>query len=309
MMRRMAVVFCGLMAAGEGGAWAQSLYYPGGFGRSFSAVEGGQSEGRGGDYQEGLRALDEGEWQAAAAAFARVAERKGAAADGALYWKAYAESRQGHRQAALNSLAELRRTVPDSKWLRDAAALDAEMQNARVRVTSLNAPVVAVVSPGEGESQSPDTDIKLLAINSLMTSKPAVAVPALKTVLAGSSPVAVKDRALFVLAQSSSPEAHKVVTDLAKGSADTSLRVRAIRYAAMMSGDEGTRDMIAIFRREENTQVRSAILQGLAMRGNSKALAELARGEGNPQRKAEIARYLFAAPSEDATGYAIEVLK
>lgn len=335
---------------------AQSLYFPRGWAQPFSSAEGGNPGERSSDYQEGLRALDAQDWQAAAEAFTRAAAHKGSAADGALYWKAYAESRAGEKQSALNTIAKLRRTMPESKWLRDAAALNAEMQAKNARTAALT-------------MQSQDTDIRLLAINNLMLSKPAVAVPALKNVLSGSSPALVKDRALFVLAQSSSPEAHRVVTDVAKSGTDTNLQVRAIRYVGMLGGEDAPKQLISIyrsgdnenakravlqglafshsreflletaktekspvlraeavrqlnmigegngddllplFRHEEDAQVRRAILSMLAAKGNGKALAELARSEQNAQRKAEIARYLFSLSSEEASRYAVEVLK
>lgn len=255
------------------------------------------------DYQAGLRALDAQQWRAAQAAFAKAAAQMGKAADGALYWKAFAENNAGHLQAAKKTIAELQQKMPDSKWLHDAAALDAEMKFIR-------APSIGFIPSFElTKSEGPDTDIKLLAINNLMMSKPAIAVPALKEVLSGKSSTAVKDRALFVLAQSSSPEAQQVVTEAAKNSGDPALQIRAIRYVGLMSRDGSQKELIAIYRSAANAEARRAVLQALAMGHGGKALADLARIETNPDRKAEIARYLFATPSDEANRYAIEVLK
>src|SRR5277367_4789251 len=51
-------------------------------------------------YDQGSRALDEGKWETAANIFSKVAENKGTHADGALYWKAYAQNKLGQRDAA-----------------------------------------------------------------------------------------------------------------------------------------------------------------------------------------------------------------
>ena len=88
-------------------------------------------------YQDGLRALDTHDWQRAVQAFNSVIERKSTSADGALYWKAYAENRSGDQKGALHTLAQLRGEMPDSNWLADAAALETELQASNVHVQSI----------------------------------------------------------------------------------------------------------------------------------------------------------------------------
>src|SRR5690242_271647 len=58
-------------------------------------------------YDQGQDALDSGRWDRAVASFDRVAALKGARADAALYWKAYAQYKLGQRPDALNTIAEL----------------------------------------------------------------------------------------------------------------------------------------------------------------------------------------------------------
>ena len=68
---------------------------------------------------------------------------------------------------------------------------------------------------GAGQAQS-DEDLKLLALNGLIGSDPSKAIPALQKILMSNNSTRVKDRALFVLAQSDSPEAQRLLTDTAK---------------------------------------------------------------------------------------------
>ena len=56
-------------------------------------------------YERGTDALDEASWDEAIQAFDDVIEAKGRRADGALYWKAYAQSKLGRRDEALKLLA------------------------------------------------------------------------------------------------------------------------------------------------------------------------------------------------------------
>jgi outer membrane protein assembly factor BamD (BamD/ComL family) len=93
--------------------------------QSFQAREAGKDDE---DYQKGLSALDAHEWDDAIAAFGESVAHRKASAPAALYWKAYAQSKAGRRAEALQSIAELRRSYKDSRWLNDAGALEVEMR-------------------------------------------------------------------------------------------------------------------------------------------------------------------------------------
>src|SRR4030095_14967154 len=81
-------------------------------------------------------------------------------------------------------------SFPSSRWLGDARALELQIRQRA------------------GQSVSPDTqaddDLKLLAIQGLMHSNPEQSVPMLEKLLAGNNSPRLKERALFVLAQSGS---------------------------------------------------------------------------------------------------------
>ena len=79
-------------------------------------------------YAQGARALNEGRWADAESIFASVADQKGEHADGALYWKAYAENKQGHTQSALATCVELGRDYPKSLWIEECGALEIEIR-------------------------------------------------------------------------------------------------------------------------------------------------------------------------------------
>src|SRR5579863_3380530 len=144
-------------------------------------------------YERGQRDLEKNRWDQALESFSAVASKGGSRADGALYWKAYAQAKLGRRDDALASLAELRKTYPSSRWLDDAKALDIEIRQA------------------SGQRVSPesagDEDLKLMALNGLMNSDPDHAVPLLEKLLHSSQSPKIKERALFVLTQSGSSQA------------------------------------------------------------------------------------------------------
>ena len=62
------------------------------------------------NYQNGTRALDNGRWDEAVEYFTRVVNQNGTRADGAMYWIAWAQNKQGNGAAALEWLARMRKT-------------------------------------------------------------------------------------------------------------------------------------------------------------------------------------------------------
>src|SRR4051812_4076113 len=68
-------------------------------------------------YSAAEQAMNDGNYAQASKLFGALAAAKGRRADAALYWKAYAQNKQTLRSDALASIAELRRTYPQSRWL------------------------------------------------------------------------------------------------------------------------------------------------------------------------------------------------
>ena len=79
-------------------------------------------------YGDGMRAINDGRWANAEAIFTMVASQHGDHSDGALYWKAYAESMQGNLKAALATCAELGHSYPTSSWVHECGALEIEIR-------------------------------------------------------------------------------------------------------------------------------------------------------------------------------------
>src|ERR1700738_996276 len=145
-------------------------------------------------YDEGNDAIDEHDWKRAARAFQKVAEMKMSHADAALYWLAFSEGKIGMRSDAISTLLRLKSEYPKSKWNDDARKLDLEVRQSA------------------GQQIEPehvtDLELKLIAVNGLMNSDPERAVPILDNILRTSNEPKLKDRALFVLSQSSSQQAY-----------------------------------------------------------------------------------------------------
>jgi hypothetical protein len=229
-------------------------------------------------YERGTQALDERRWDRAQTLFDDAVKLKGRRADGALYWKAYAQNKQGQRADALATLAALRSTHPQSRWLKEAAALEVEVRQA------------------SGQSVSPektgDEELKLIAINSLLHSDAEKALPMLEKFLQGSQPPKLKERALFVLSQSGSPRGREIVAGIARGNANPELQMQALKYLGLFGGKESRQVLADIYGSSASVDVKKAILRSFMVAGERERVFAAAKGEAVPELRREAIRQL-----------------
>jgi len=218
-------------------------------------------------YEQARSAIENSQFDLAIRDFSRLAEevKNYSRADAALYWKAYGQSTLTLDADALKTIADLSKEFASSPWVRDARALAVEIQQ-------------AAVQPISAELQN-DEELKLLALRSVMQSDPDKGVQVIEKMLAGSATPRVRDRALFVLAQSRSPKAHDIIATTAKNNANPDMQIRAIRYLGMMRTSDYNEIMAAIYRSSADASVKRAILQSYFQNGSSDKLGELARTE------------------------------
>src|SRR5580698_3439069 len=115
-------------------------------------------------YADGTRAINEGRWSDAVELFNKVVQMHGERAEGALYWRAYAENKEGQPARALSTCAELRHTYPKSEWLDECGALEIEIRGHSAQ-------------PVQPQAEQ-DEDLKLLALNAIMQQDEARAIAA-----------------------------------------------------------------------------------------------------------------------------------
>ena len=216
-------------------------------------------------------------------------------ADAALYWKAYSQSRIADSKEAMKTLGELMKDYTKSPWLKDAKALAVEIQQ-------------AAGQPVSAELQN-DEELKLLALRGIMQSDPEKAVPIIEKMLDGNASPRVRDRALFVLAQSRAPKAHDIVIKTAKNNANPDLQRSAIRYLGMMGNGDDREALLGIYRASTDTSVKRQIVNTLFQQHNAKALVDLARAEKDPSLKRDIVQKLSIMRAPEATDYMLELLK
>lgn len=226
-------------------------------------------------YQDGSDYLNDGKYQEALQKFTAVADMKGKRADAAVYWKAYCQNKLGRRNEALATIAELRRQYPQSKWLKDAGALEVEVKQSQGQP----------VNPGDTN----DEELKLLAIQSLMNSNDQErAVQMLEQILQSpkNSP-RVKDRAMFVLAQSNSPRAQQALANIAKGQQYPELQRKAIQYLGVNSTPQNKKALVDIYNSSPDPQVKRAVIHAFLVCDGKEELLAAVRSERDPDLRRE----------------------
>jgi HEAT repeat protein len=229
-------------------------------------------------YDAGTEAIDEGKLQQAIDKFSRVIDGHGAHAEGALYWKAYAQNKVGQRPEALLTLETLRRTYPKSRWLDDAQALEVEVRQS------------------SGQSVSPEAvsneDLKLMAINSLLGTDPELALPMLVKFLNGAQPLKLKERALFVLSQSGSPKAREIVVRIARGNRNPALQMKAIQDLGLFGDKESHDTLEEIYKSSPDMEVKRGILRSFTASGERERVLEVAKSERSAELRAGAVKQL-----------------
>jgi HEAT repeat protein len=87
---------------------------------------------------------------------------------------------------------------------------------------------------------------------------------------------------LFVLAQSNSPQAEALISQIAQGQSGPALQMKAIRMLATQGKRAGD-TLASIYQHSSDVQVKRVILQSYLITGDSSKLLEAARQETNPE--------------------------
>jgi len=224
-------------------------------------------------YRAGQRDIDAGRWTQAVEKFGQVARKGGSETDAALYWKAYAENKAGRSQQALATLRQLSGGHPKSEWIDDAKALEVEIRG----------------DSGTNENE----ELKLYALNGLMSSDPEKAVPLLQKFLRGNHSPRLKEQALFVLSQSDTPEGHKTLVEVARGSAYPELQLKAVEYLGIAGGDDAMRALDDIYRSSSRPEIRKTVLQAYHIDDRTGRILAIAR-DGKDPLQGEAIQFLGA---------------
>ena len=229
---------------------------------------------RGGDeaqiYSSGISLVTQRQYDRAITMFDRVLAQKGTRADGALYWKAFSQTRLMKTDDALATLAELKKGYPQSRYTNDARVLETDVRKLagqRIDPQTLDA----------------NDQIKVLAINGLAKTDPERSIPLLEGVLTGTNTPSTKKGALYVLALSDDARAHQILLRYAKGAGNPELQTEAIRNLASRTDlPNRSAELKEIYEATQDTAIRRSIIDAYRNAGDRQALMVIARRTTEP---------------------------
>jgi hypothetical protein len=273
-------------------------------------------------YTVGTRAMDDRRWPDAVTAFDKVISEKGERVDAAFYWKAYSLNKLGKTSLAVATCEQLRSQFASSTWNKDCDAISVDVQvdakeddKIKLKMDKVHpyvkvAPYGIYVDGGDnGVARGSDEDLKLLALNSLLNRDPTTALPLLRGILSGNQPLTVKKHALFVLAQSKSPEAESILHDAALGKLDPQLQGEAIRSMAVFQGKRANDTLAEVYRTTTDPKIKKSIISAMFITRDAPHMVEMARNEKDLELKRTIVSQLALMNDKAATDYMMELLK
>jgi len=218
------------------------------------------------NFSSGQGHLGQRQYEQAIMRFDRSIAQKSPRADASLYYKAWAQFKLGKTEDAVATIAQLRKEYPQSRYLNDAKVLEADARRLKPQ---------DIVD---------DDEILILAIGSLQQAEAERAVPLLEAVLNKNNSLAVKKRALYMLAlKSDQPKARAILLSYAKGGGNPDLQLEAIRYIAQNRDRQTTSaDLQQIYQSTQDTAVKLAIISAFRQSGNTPMLVNIANSTATP---------------------------
>ena len=225
-------------------------------------------------YDKAMQLLDQNRYGDAVEAYTQLIAAKSPRTDAAMYWRAYALSKLNRKSEAISQLSDLQKAFPKSKWwTNDGSALLAQLDPKAVTQSSAN---------------KENEEMQLLAIQSLMNSDDPRAFPLLEEVL--KSPTKsqrVKERALFVLAQSDDPKAQAAIQNIARGKENPALQCKAIEQIGVQGSKNSVNSLVDIYSAAADTKVKGCVLHAFLVSDAKENVLAVAKNEKDQSLRKE----------------------
>jgi hypothetical protein len=244
-----------------------------------------------------------------------VADAKETRRDEALYWLAHSLNQAGDQASAVETIAKLESEFPSSMWVKPARSLRVDIAVRLNRSDVLwrmalppqkKMPGAVSAKPAKGELPPPmakvwysdqipsDPDVQVQALGALLKTDGDRVVPILKQIAFESEPGPAA-RAVFMLAQSSLPEARATVFKLAESGPEP-VRVAAVRDLGRFGGPEAPKELLSLYPKAIEP-VKYQIVKVLGERADTSGLMRIVESE-----KEDTLRYVAISGLGQAGG-------
>lgn len=156
---------------------------------------------------------------------------------------------------------------------------------------------VALAQTENGAAVDASEELKLAAVEALMTAPPDKALPIVTKVLAGNGSDELKERALFVLGQIDLPEAQTLLVETAR-SADEPLRYEAIRMIGIGGDPEALAGLSALYAGGDHG-TKEAVLEAYLIADDKDAVYRIAANAEDPEEFEDAVEMLGAMGALD----------
>ena len=245
-------------------------------------------------YWQGHDALGRKDWRAALGHFRTLEKELTASktepADAAIYWQAYALTQAQRGREAAAEVDRLHRLYPKSRWLDDAAALAARVEEAR------EAREERQERRGPRDEREADA---LMALDALLAGGNPKAVPLLQRVLKDDYSDRVKGRAIFVLSQIDARAADDALVAILQGDASSRLKGEAIRMIAAGGSRKGLDRLLPIYRSSQDSAIQRGVLDAFLIGNRGDLLLQLIETETDARRRHDAIEKLGAMGKRD----------
>lgn len=235
-------------------------------------------------YDDGREALDDDEFDKATAKFSELADMNGPQTDAALYWKAYAQNKLGKKDSALATIADFKKRFAQSRWAKDTSVLELEVKQSTNQTVSVD---------------ENNDELKILALRGCMQSDAEKCVPAIEKMLNGTASPKVKSNALFLLAQSGSPQAKDIIAKVAKGEGNPDLQRKAVQYLGISGGQQSRQILADVYASTADPSVKRDIIRAWMISGDREHLFSAAKGEKDESLRTDAIRQLGLVHAPD----------
>jgi hypothetical protein len=234
-------------------------------------------------YDEGQNALRSQRWMEAAGLFEQAIEADVTSQDeipAAMYWRAHALYKAGHKGDAARQVRQLERQYESSRWLNEARALQIEYQ-------------------GSIEDAGEEDELRLFALSQLLERDFNRALPLVIEIMNNTESPSARQDALFLLGMSEHPEAQQAIADAVSDSDDPELQAHAISLLAM-SGSEASLDLLeGLYTPDARKDVKQAVLHAYFNAERSSKLVAILKTETDPEMQRDIIHALGAMEATD----------
>ncbi len=150
-----------------------------------------------------------------------------------------------------------------------------------------------------GDSLSDNDELKIAALQGLLSVTTERSLPLVKKVLNGNSSVEVKRKALFVLGQTEHSDAQALLLDYATRSSE--LQVEAIRMIGIGGVVESLSRLRSIYS-SANSDIKEAVLQAYLIADDTESVYQIAEAAGSDEEFDRAVRVLGAMDARDELG-------